>query len=450
MRNKVHHIFWFVLLTLMIFACRKSDFIIESSDIVVNDIGNGTGTVTWKKNKEYILEGKVFVNDGQVLTIEPGTVIKARQGQGAASSALIVARGGKIIAEGTAVDPIIFTAEGDNLSGALDENDRGLWGGIILLGNAPLNTLNSEAHIEGIPISEPRGIYGGQTPEDNSGILKYVSIRHTGTDLGQDNEINGLTLGGVGNATTVEDIEIIASADDGIEIFGGTVNIKRAVVVNCSDDAIDIDQGYQGNLQFLCLIQNENYGDKLLEIDGATNPITALPYTRPIIYNVTGIGRGSLISNSLVVFRNNASGTIANSIFVDQNKGIGIEYSSVRLNSYSQLENKDLNLKNNIFHNVNESKASELFYITAVNDEDITALQSNLNQYFFNAENRIADPEFSTSESGYFLTSVSDVVFQSPASTPSVYFDEAPYKGAFGNYNWVGDWSLTGQLKNVQ
>lgn len=425
-------------------SCRKSEYVLEETQKVINDNGLGTGTTTWTKDKEYIIEGKVYVNDGQVLTIEAGTVIKARQGSGTAASALIVARGGKIIAEGTALDPIIFTAESDDLEGSLNINDNGLWGGLIILGSASINTPTGEAHIEGIPISEPRGIFGGNNDQDNSGILRYVSIRHGGTDLGKDNEINGLTLGGVGSETIIDNIEVIANADDGVEIFGGTVNIGNLVVANCDDDAVDIDLGYRGNGQFWCLLQNSNYGDKLIEIDGGEEIKTAQPYTNPSIFNVTGVGRGTEYSNKLISFNDNAGGIIANSVFINQKEGIEIEYSSVRDNSFTQWQNGNLQIKNNIFYNINGNQSSNFFLIYPLNNENVNNEQLLIDSYFENAENRFADPEFEQFESSIMLISDNAELFTNFAPLPdNNFFETANYIGAFDNYNWIGEWTLT-------
>lgn len=425
-------------------SCRKSEYVLEETQKVINDNGLGTGTTTWTKDKEYIIEGKVYVNDGQVLTIEAGTVIKARQGSGTAASALIVARGGKIIAEGTAVDPIIFTAESDDLEGTLSINNNGLWGGLIILGSASINTPTGETHIEGIPISEPRGIFGGNNDQDNSGILRYVSIRHGGTDLGKDNEINGLTLGGVGSETIIDNIEVIANADDGVEIFGGTVNIGNLVVANCDDDAVDIDLGYRGNGQFWCLLQNSNYGDKLIEIDGGEEIKTAQPYTNPSIFNVTGVGRGTEYSNKLISFNDNAGGIIANSVFINQKKGIEIEYSTVRDNSFTQWQNGNLQIKNNIFYNINGNQSSNFFSIYPLNNENVNNEQLLIDSYFENAENRFADPEFEQFESSIMLISDNAELFTNFAPLPdNNFFETANYIGAFDNYNWIGEWTLT-------
>lgn len=232
------------------------------AQIIITDDGSGTGTTTWTQDNIYILDGFVFVNDGDVLNIEPGTVIKGRSGSGADASALIVARGGVIHANGTQESPIIFTFESDALDGSTPFNVRGQWGGVILLGSAQLNSSPGETQIEGIPDNESRGRYGGIDNMDSSGSISYVSIRHGGTDIGAGNEINGLTLGGVGAGTTLDYIEVISNADDGIEFFGGTASMKHVVTAFCGDDSFDYDEGWRGYGQFWCTVQEEGEGDR--------------------------------------------------------------------------------------------------------------------------------------------------------------------------------------------
>src|SRR5690606_12828842 len=164
------------------------------------------------KENIYILDGYVGVKEGATLTIEPGTIVKGEDGRGTNASALIVDRGSKLIANGTADEPIIFTSVNDGIQvgeteSTLEVLDAGLWGGVILLGNAPISATSAEAAIEGIPADEGYR-YGGDNATDNSGSLKYVSIRFSGIALEADSEIQGLTLGGVGSGTTIENIEI--------------------------------------------------------------------------------------------------------------------------------------------------------------------------------------------------------------------------------------------------
>lgn len=234
-----------------------------------------TSNTTWSASKIYILKGKVVVNSGATLTIEPGTIIKGSEGTGTAASALVVARGAKIMAEGTAAKPIIFTSVLDNiklgqLSGTnLTEDDKGKWGGLLILGNAPISASSGDvvSQIEGIPASETYGAYGGNDALDNSGKLNYISIRHGGALIGAGNEINGLTLGGVGSGTSIQNIEILANTDDGVEFFGGTVNITNILVSYVADDGIDIDQNYAGTVTNFVVISNAD-SDIGLEIDG--------------------------------------------------------------------------------------------------------------------------------------------------------------------------------------
>jgi hypothetical protein len=151
---------------------------------------------------------------------------------------------------------------------------NGLWGGLLVLGKAPISVSGDgiEASIEGIPADDSNGKYGGNVSDDNSGVIKYISIRHGGANIGEGNEINGLTLGGVGSGTIVENVEIVANQDDGIEWFGGTVNVKNVVVWNTGDDAIDTDQSWAGTLDNFAVI---NPGDECFELDGPEGTMAA-------------------------------------------------------------------------------------------------------------------------------------------------------------------------------
>ncbi|MCA0932922.1 hypothetical protein LCM02_10710 [Lutimonas saemankumensis] len=234
-----------------------------------------TANEKWTSNNIYQLSGKVVVDDGVTLEIEPGTIIKGQQGIGSLASALIVARGGKIMAIGTAENPIVFTSVQDNISIGqkagtnLSELDQGLWGGVLILGYAPGSFKGDvkEVQIEGIPAGDTYGLYGGEDPEDDSGVFQYVSIRHGGALIGEGNEINGLTLGGVGTGTVINNVEVVANVDDGIEYFGGTVNTENMLVWAQGDDGLDIDQGYQGTISNSVVILG-NSSDHGLEIDG--------------------------------------------------------------------------------------------------------------------------------------------------------------------------------------
>lgn len=251
-----------------------------NADVVVDVFSSADGIggteVTWSADSIYVLNGFVFVNDGQTLNIEAGTVIKGQAGSQASASALIVARGGTINAVGTASLPIVFTSVTDDITNAdiaagiysspnLTPDIQGLWGGLIILGDAPISASDSEIQIEGIPTSETRGLYGGNDPDDNSGQIAYVSVRHAGTNIGAGNEINGITFGGVGSGTTVSNVEVVANADDGIEWFGGTVDVSNVVIWNVGDDGLDTDQDWLGTCSnFLIISPNGS----AFELDG--------------------------------------------------------------------------------------------------------------------------------------------------------------------------------------
>ncbi|MCF7740695.1 MAG: T9SS C-terminal target domain-containing protein, partial [Candidatus Marinimicrobia bacterium] len=226
--------------------------------ITDSDINAGEA-VYWTADKTYLLDGLVYVEDGAVLNIEAGTVIKGKADSDP-TAALIISQGAKIYAEGTATNPIIFTAEGDDVSDPYDVefNTRGQWGGLIILGKAVTNETATDgiSYIEGIEEESDRTRFGGTDDSDNSGVLRYVSIRHGGAELAPGDEINGLTLGAVGSGTTIEYVEVFANKDDGVEWFGGTVNTKHLVAAFCGDDGFDHDMGLRNKMQFLFTIQD--------------------------------------------------------------------------------------------------------------------------------------------------------------------------------------------------
>ncbi|KAF0215595.1 MAG: hypothetical protein FD178_1617 [Ignavibacteria bacterium] len=208
--------------------------------------GNITTNQTLTSDKTYLLKGIVRVMPGATLTIQPGTII---YGENTSQGSLIVKPGGKIMAEGTADKPIVFTSEFKK-PGATKTPNYGDWGGIILLGNAPINVAGGKALIEG-----PGDEYGGTVADDNSGVLKYVRIEYPGIAYSLNNEINGLTLGGVGSKTKLEYIQVSYSGDDSFEFFGGTVNAKYLIAYRGWDDDFDTDFGYSGKLQFLITME---------------------------------------------------------------------------------------------------------------------------------------------------------------------------------------------------
>ena len=282
---------------------------------VINVTGLLQGVNNWTSNNVYVLNQKVVVDAGSTLNIEAGTIIKGTAGQGSLASALVIARGGMINANGTENSPIIFTSVSDNIeigqsSGTnLGPNDQGLWGGVLILGNAPCSFSGdvSELQIEGIPADDTFCLYGGNNPNDNSGSFTYVSIRHGGAVIGADNEINGLTLGGVGDNTTINNVEVVANSDDGIEFFGGTVNVNNLIIWASGDDGIDIDQAYSGTISNSVVILGDN-SDHALEIDGPEGSL----FDSFILNNITLIGNDITENGEYADYRSNAMGSTNN------------------------------------------------------------------------------------------------------------------------------------------
>jgi hypothetical protein len=386
-----------------------------ASAAVIEVTSDITSDTTWTSANDYILTDIIYVKNGATLTINPGTIIRGEPEDGSAPytpGALVVTRNGQIDAEGTPSNPIVFTtalldSDGDGqysdetydyntvidydaaiaagaafldddpigdplspgsgyLSGTPGDQShigadeyRGLWGGVIILGNAPTNIMDItngklgktnktaradlddvfEGFIEGLDPDDTGnndGVYGGSNPNDSSGTLKYVGIRHGGVNIAADNEINGLTMGGVGFGTLIEYVEVYCNDDDGFEWFGGTANCRYLISLYNNDDSFDIDEGFTGLGQFWFSLQIDDgtNGDHGGEHDGtngafdnadvdALNGHTVagtgdkgfgLPITYPTIYNATYVGAGT--SEQMLKFDDSFGGDYYNSVFV--------------------------------------------------------------------------------------------------------------------------------------
>lgn len=238
-------------------------------------------SVVWGPDTEYVLDGLVFVESGATLTIKPGTQVSGKPG-----SALIVTRDASINAQGSKTAPIVMTSAQPK-----GKRQRGDWGGVVLLGNAPINT--GTGHIEGIDSDDPRGGFGGDAPSGSCGVLKYVRIEFAGYEISQDNELNGLTVGGCGSGTILSHIQVHMGLDDGIEFFGGTANLKYILISRPGDDGLDWDRGWQGKGQFIIVHQGPDDGDNGIEADNFVDDKDAQPRSSPILSNVTLIGSGN-------------------------------------------------------------------------------------------------------------------------------------------------------------
>ncbi len=419
----------------------------------VDVTGQITSNTTWTANNTYLLKGYVFVANNSTLTIEAGTVIKGEQSSGAGAAALVVTRGAKLNAIGTASNPIIFTSVLDDLQGSLTVADTGLWGGVVILGKARINSRSdgaapaspAEDQIEGFSVSSDQiGLvtFGGTDDADSSGTIQYVSVRHGGAVLGTANEINGFSMGGVGSGTTMDHLEVFANKDDGYEFFGGTVNPRYLVAAFGNDDCFDFDQGFRGTLQFLFSIQTDitdDRGDKALEWDGATSPLSATPKGDVTVANYTAIGIGNAKqpggsagrANTAVNIRDNVTAKLYNSIFVNFAKGLLIE---------SDVGDIAPDIKGNIFfsHIAANNTAAGL------SDEGTISYTST---YFSDAANgnSIVDPQLKGIS--YTKEAVLDPrpATGSPALTAGVTLPSGltavAFKGAFSTTLWTTGWT---------
>ncbi len=311
----------------------------NAAEILVNsDI---TVSTTWTANNTYNLQQQIYVRNGATLTIEPGTVIASTTNLG---GSLAVTRGAKIIAAGTQQNPIIFTSKADVATWTGGDPKTGTyrqaaneWGNLTIMGrayvsenvvatNTPTPNANNVAPMEGLVAQgagDPNVLYGGGDDNDDSGVLRYVSFRYGGKVVGLNNELNGLSLGGIGRETDISYVEIMNNVDDGIEIWGGTVNLKYVAIWNIGDDSMDIDQGWRGKAQFGLVVQGysvsaaqgSGVGDNAWEIDGAEQS-DYQPVTTGTIYNFTTIGQ-PLSGDHLAAFRDNARMQFRNCIWMD-------------------------------------------------------------------------------------------------------------------------------------
>jgi hypothetical protein len=435
--------------------------VVSGGDNGIEHPNQGT-SVTWTNDRVWVLDGLVFVNEEQTLTIEPGTVVKGKDGDGKNASGLVVARGGTLKASGTADAPIIFTAMDDDLSTTddLPANYRGGWGGIIIMGRAPLNTTPNVLNVEGITLNEIRNQYGGTDPNDSSGTLRYVSIRYGGTILEEGNEINGLTLAGVGSGTTVEYVEVFNNQDDGFEFFGGTVDARYLVSAFTTDDSFDFDQGYRGRGQFWLAVQNSVYADHAAEHDGGEakyGGVDATPYATPQIYNVTYVGSGlDGAGSAAITMRDNFAGSYFNSVFASfPGRAVHVEDvpGTDTGDSRARFEEGTLRLEGNVFYEIGGTLVAgrgSQFGGLVVNDGPFgDALASYLED---NNTMASLSPVNTLSRDSYGRISVldprgvGDALTTAGVDEPDAFFEDVDYVGAFdGSTNWALSWTFIGQ-----
>ena len=325
-------------------SCPESEFITNGSPVAGNTVcaieGPITGELTLTNDVMYRMLNKVDVGvdmggDGTkaggvsgTLTIPAGVVIMGKT----SNDYLVVNRGSKLIANGTRSKPIRFT-HNTAIEGTVGELERGLWGGIVILGKAPINKCSND--VRGTAACErvvegSDALMGGATPDDNSGKLNFVRVEYAGYEIFPGNELNGITFGGVGYGTEVDYVQVHNNQDDCVEFFGGTVNVKHLICTNAGDDNLDIDWGYQGKMQFVVVKQSSDTSDHVVESDN-TNADSAVGYlteprSRPMVANFTFLAQGA---DEPLKYKEGVSGIYINGIVVNANSQNLIESTNL-------------------------------------------------------------------------------------------------------------------------
>ena len=445
------------LLTLSFYS-----FFLTGQEIVVTDDDlRGDSVYYWTNEFTYLLDGLVFLERGGVLNIEAGTVIRNKQFPTEDDvTALIITREAQIHATGSAAAPVIFTAEDDlDLEGHHDvrDHDKGLWGGIIIMGEAPILAEQAEGSIEGLE-HPARNRYGGNHPQDSSGSLEYVSIRHAGAGLTLNDPMSALTLAGVGSGTILHHIEVIASGDGGLEIRGGSAQLKYVASVLNADNAFEYSEGWEGKGQFWFGLQRRHAGD----IGGAFSGGESQDpdqFANAIISNATWLGAGCEDSHDPedrentvgLQFRGNLGGLFTNNIISGFKKGLEIEdFQGGIVDTRQRLEEGSLRLSNNIWNDFCEG--SELSGGPAgifLTEDDFEDPEAAYLADLFTAQGNSLVPDIdlrSICRRDHFclnplLTAGSPALFfGDPVDDP--FFDQVNFIGAFDDsHNWMKGWT---------
>ena len=385
----------------------------------------------------WLLDGKVYVNNGATLIIQEGARIEGvKKATNAESSALVVTRGSQLFAVGNPDQPIVFSAHIDENNPSLEPGD---WGGIVLLGKATVN--KTEPTIEGIDLPTiPAGVdvhYGGTDDGDNSGNLQFVRIEYAGAAIATDNELNGLTLGGVGCGTVLDFIESAYGADDAFEFFGGTVNAKHLYALAPNDDAFDFDFGYRGSIQFaVSQLRNElaySANPNGIECDNDATGSTDQPTTKPQLSNLTVIGLETASDASAkgllnaALFRRNSKFNVKNSIFFGFPTGL----------DYTTANADDKNFSHNLIAAYTTLTKPSAFPVVAGCGDASTDLifTGGLTAPF------AATPDYRPAAGSQALTAGTDFACFSGICEAG-FISTVSYRGAFdATNNWLAGWA---------
>ena len=412
-------------------ACSEKSLKIEDGGLV-GTLPNGaiiTGEIkentTLSKGNNYILKAGVHVKSGATLTIEEGVTVKSDPNEPVAAY-LLIEPGAKIKAIGTENAPIVFT------SGKANPKTQD-WGGIILAGKAPINVEGGVAASEmGAGVS-----YGGTHVNDNSGVMKYVRVEYTGKKSNADKEHNGFTFEGVGAGTILEHLSVFKGADDGIEFFGGTVNLKYAVVYGAEDDSFDWTYGWSGKGQFWVAIQGDDFADRGIEADNNGKNNLASPFSNPMLSNITlvgsikaqtddGAGSAEVGKTRAMKLREGTKGVLQNIVAYGFHSGIEVEHEQT-------------------FKNMNDGS----LVLTGI--DIFTAKPWSYKGYIGTDkpfEKADANNQSGTDVKPSYISGVYIGSSETNASDPTKldkWFDAAPYRGAVESTvkNWVnkGSWA---------
>lgn len=396
--------------------------------------GSITSNTTWTSDKKYLLKGFVYVEDGATLTIQAGTIIK---GDKPTKGSLIIKRGAKLIADGTASQPIVFTS-----NQSVGNRSRGDWGGIIVCGRAPHNR-PTDPVVEG----GPDAYYGGTNADDNSGILRYVRIEFAGIAFQPNQEINGLTLGAVGSGTTLEHIQVSYSGDDSYEWFGGNVNAKYLVALAGLDDDFDQDFGWQGHVQFALSLRDPNSADVSgsngFECDNDGEGNSVAPYSQGTWSNVTILGPGTVSSTYSDLYkrgmhlRRNTKTRVYNSVFAGYPTGLLIDGSTTETNA----TNNELQVRNCVLAGMTNNYAVASGSTWDCGGWFNTAGWGNM-AYAANSDLGLTLPVSLTAPvlrpdaSSPLLTGA---LFTGPLADS--FYEQVNFRGAFGGTDWTSGWT---------
>lgn len=405
----------------------------EAGQEVCEITQNITADTTWTKDHTYLLKTNIFVKSG-TLKIEPGTVIK-----GSYNTSLAITTGARIDAQGTAAAPIVFTS-------VIDPGSRqaGNWGGLVLLGKAPINAQGGVDNIEGYQES-PDTQYGGTDAAHNCGSLKYVRIEFAGYRLGGNNELNGLTLGGCGAGTVVDYVQVHRGLDDGVEMFGGTANLKHIVITLPDDDGLDWDQGWTGKAQFIIVQQNRLVGNHGIEADNSATSPDATPRSNPTLWNVTLVGSDLPKGNAAqaqggAILRAGTAGSLSNAIFTYFND---FAFDVAGAQSIAQANAASIQVKHTTFWSSKVAYDASTFAVKSSSDGSDFSEWTKFGPDT-EATNTIADPKLTKAiyKAATAPDFKPDVAIQGGTPPADGFFDaSATYRGAVGDTNWLAGWT---------